>query len=593
MRRNRILALAAAVCALTAAVVASAASAHNHAPPPKHHAPPPPPSRWHQPHHPHHHWHHHPSPPPHQGGPLTANPDSYTTPSHKATISVEGPEGVLANDEGDEPTIVGNTEPAHGTLELEPNGGFDYTPEAGFAGADSFEYTIADAVHLYKTDLPPIGNFNGVQLPGGSFGSSLAPVPGNPDEFFGLEDRGPNVEAPDKSAVEPKPGYDPAIARFVFNDGEAELVEEIPLRDSSGHPFSGLVNSEAPTGEKVTNLNGKVLAHDPNGYDPEGLVALPDGTFWVSDEYGPFITHFTAEGREIQRLSPYDGSLPMELKNRVPNRGMEGLTITPDGKTLVGMMQSGLQQADLPAGADGKPADGKKNTPTRIVTYNLRNGETHEYLFLLDEPGPLKTANSEITALSNTTFLIDERDSLFPSATGYKKLWEVNLEGATDVGPGAHVKGAEYKATEGGLSIGGKTVEATVWGQKTAEAKTTLEVDGIKPVSSTLFLDVDQLLTQLNPTNAFFDHDKVEGVVALEGGKRIILSNDNDFGISEVKGTTKNAAGEEVLPPWQLVPKILPATGKQDDGEYLEIDLSSLPAMKSSTTVTLNVPEGH
>jgi hypothetical protein len=589
MRRNRTMALALGVAALIVAVVASAASAHNgKSPQPPHHAPPPPQHHhWHQPHGPHHHWHHHPSPPPHHPGPVTANPDSYSTPSGKATIQVEGPTGVLANDEGDEPTIVGNTEPEHGSLELEPDGGFTYTPDAEFSGTDSFQYTIADAVHLYKTDLPSIGNFNGVQLPGGSFGSSLAAVPGNPDEFFGLEDRGPNVEAPDKSAVEPKPGYDPAIARFVFNDGEAELVERIPLRDSSGSPFSGRVNSLAPTGEKVTNLNGTVLAHDPNGYDPEGLVALPDGTFWVSDEYGPFITHFTAAGREIQRLSPYDGTLPAELKNRVPNRGMEGLTITPDGKTLVGMMQSGLQQKDLPEGADGK-----KNAPTRIVTYNLRNGETHEYLFLLDEPGPLKTANSEITALSNNTFVIDERDSLFPSATGYKKLWEVNLEGATDVGPQAHIPGAEYKGTEGGLLIGGKTIEATVWGQKTAEAKTTLEADGIKPVNSTLFLDVDKLLTELNPTNAFYDHDKVEGVSILEGGNRVVISNDNDFGISGVKGTTTNEAGEEE-PPWQLVPKLLPATGKQDDGEYLEIDMGSLPALTSTTTVTLNVTEGH
>jgi hypothetical protein len=422
-----------------------------------------------------------------------------------------------------------------------------------------------------------------VQLPGGSFGSSLAPVPGNPDEFFGLEDRGPNLEAPDKSAVEPKPGYDPAIARFAFDDGEAELVDEIPLRDSSGHPYSGLVNTQAPTGEKVTNLNGTVLAHDPNGYDPEGLVALPDGTFWVSDEYGPFITHFTADGREIQRLSPFDGSLPPELAHRVPNRGMEGLTITPDGKTLVGTMQSALQQTDLPAGADAK-----KDTPTRIVTYNLYSHQVHEYLFLLDEPGPLKTANSEITALSNHTFVIDERDSLFPSATGYKKLWEVNLEGATDIGPRAKVKGAEYKATEGGLLIAGKTIEATVWGQKTAEARSTLEADGIKPVNPTLFLDVDKLLSELNPTDAFFDHDKVEGVALLEGGNRVVISNDNDFGISEVE-----ASATESGLPWRLVPKILPATGKQDDGEYLEIDMDSLPAQKSTTTVTLNVTEGH
>jgi hypothetical protein len=45
---------------------------------------------------------------------------------------------VLANDHGEEPTIVGDTEPLHGSLELEDDGGFIYTPEAGFSGADSF-----------------------------------------------------------------------------------------------------------------------------------------------------------------------------------------------------------------------------------------------------------------------------------------------------------------------------------------------------------------------------------------------------------------------------------------------------------------------
>jgi hypothetical protein len=565
MRRNRILAVALAACALGAALAAAAASAH----------------------HPPRYRHHHPAPPPHHSGALAANPDSYST-GKQATLAVEGPQGILADDRGNAPTIVANTEPTHGSLELEPDGGFTYTPEAGFSGTDSFSYSIADAVHEYRTDLPPIGNYGGVQLPGAAFGSSLYPVPGHSDEFFGLEDRGPNVESPKTTSTQtidilPKPSYDPAIARFVFNEGEAELVEEIPLRDSTGHPFSGLVNSQAPTGEAIETLKGVTLAHDPDGYDPEGLVAMPDGTFWVSDEYGPFITHFTAEGREISRLSPFNGTLPAELQKRVPNRGMEGLTITPDGKTLVGMMQSSLQQADLPAGADAK-----KDTPTRIVTYNLYNHQVHEYLFLLDEPGPLKTANSEITALSNSSFLIDERDSGFPSATGYKKLWEVNLEGATDVGPSAKVPGATYNGSAGGLLIGGQTIEKTVWGQKTAEAKATLEADHIKPVGQTLYLDVDALLTQLNPTDAFFDHDKVEGVAALEGGKRIVISNDNDFGISGAKAS-ESASGL----PWQLIPKIQPATGKQDDGEYLEINMSALPALVSSTTVTVDVNEAH
>jgi hypothetical protein len=133
-------------------------------------------------------------------------------------------------------------------------------------------YTIADAVHDYKTDLPTIGNYGGVQLTGGSFGSSVYPVPGHSNEVFGLEDRGPNVESADGFAVEPKPDHDPSIARFLLAEGEAELVERIPLRDSTGHPFSGLVNSNNPTGEKVENLKGHELTHDP-----DDLVVVVEG----------------------------------------------------------------------------------------------------------------------------------------------------------------------------------------------------------------------------------------------------------------------------------------------------------------------------
>ena len=58
------------------------------------------------------------------------------------------------------------------------------------------------------------------------------------------------------------------------------------------------------------------------------------------------------------------------------------------------------------------------------------------------------------------------------------------------------------------------------------------------------------------------------------------------------KSVVKNEKGEEVG-PWHLVWKEQPATGKQDDGEYLEIDMSDLPAKTSTATVTIDVNEGH
>jgi len=503
---------------------------------------------------------------------LRARADAYRVASGRATV-VRAGRGVLGNDSGDPATLVAHTNPAHGTLSLADDGGFTYTPDPGFTGTDSFTYTISDAVKLYSMHLPPLVTIGGVSLTSAAFGSALTPVPGVPGEFYGLEDRGPNGTAADGAVVLPDPAYDPAIAKFRLVDGKAVVLREIPLRAADGTPYSGRVNSTNPTGETAEDMSGTVLAQDVNGYDPEGIVALRDGTFWVSDEYGPFITHFTASGREIQRLSPMDGTLPAELRYRVPNKGMEGLTITPDGSTLVGAMQSALQQPDIGG------TKGTKVAITRIVTYNLRTHAEHEYLYTLDNPGTTGTANSELTALSNTTFLMDERDGNFPPGA-YKKLYRIDISGATDVGPGANVPGATYDGAHGGLLIGGKSLEATVGTDDAATADATLAVDGIHVVSKSLYLDLGGLLDQLNPQGAFFGHDKVEGVAVLNGGRTLVVSNDSDFGLGGVANAT---------PPYALIPKILPGTGTQDDGQYLAIDMTRLPAATGTATVTLTV----
>jgi hypothetical protein len=507
------------------------------------------------------------------GQALAAADDSYAT-SNVGTLAVGARRGVLANDTGGPLQIVSHTDPGHGSLTFSPDGSFEYVPQAGFTGDDTFSYTVTNAVQLYSDNLPSLGTFGGVSLNAGGFGSSLYPDPGHPGLFYGLEDRGPNVSAPDGSDVEPIPSYDPSIGLFRFSRGHAVLQRVIPLQDSAGHPYSGLVNSQNPTGETIEDLSGQVLAQDPDGYDSEGLVAMKDGTFWVSDEYGPFVTHFSRDGRALQRLSPLDGSLPRELANRIPNKGMEGLTITPDGTTLVGMMQSALQQPDLGG------TNPKNIVPDRIVTYNLRTHAAREYLFLLDNPKTTGVAVSEITALSDTSFLVDERDGSFPGPGVYKKLWKISISGATDVGPAARLPGASYDAAGGGLLVGGKTIEALTAGQDTTAASTTLAAAGIRTVTQSIDLDLNALLLSLDAQGRFYSHDKIEGVAALDGGQEIVISNDSDFGIS---GVTNSA------PPWQLQAKISPATGQQDNGEYLVIDTRKLPAVTRTATVKIQV----
>ena len=499
-----------------------------------------------------------------------ASDDRYTVLGAPLTATADA--GLLANDTGGPLTVIRHGDPAHGRLSLNPNGSFTYTPEPGYRGTDSFTYAITDAVQLYAMNAPPLATPAGVSIPGDGYGSSLCRVPGASVEVYGLTDRGPNVYLPDGTVIEPIPTFQPSIGKFRLENGEATLERSIPLADPAGSPYSGRLNTQNAASDRVIDLDGTLLSTDSNGYDPEGLVALPDGTFWVSDEYGPFITHFDATGRQIGRLSPFDGSLPRELANRPSNRGMEGLAVTPDGSTLIGIMQSALKQPDLGSG------DPMTIAIVRIVTYGLATGELHEYLYLLDDPATNQTAVSEIAALSDAAFVVDERDGKFlPGA--YRKLWRIDLSGATDVGPTSTLAHASYDGARGGLLVDGRTLEALLIGQDTDAAAATLRAHGITPVSKTLALDVGGLLDALDPRGRFFGHDKLEGLSVDADGRRIMLSNDSDFGID-----VANRA-----PPFQLRPKINPPTGRRDTGEILIIDTAHLPANVSSATVTVEV----
>src|SRR5262249_46357705 len=119
--------------------------------------------------------------------------------------------------------------------------------------------------------------------------------------------------------------------------------------------------------------------------------------------------------------------LPPEFQYRTKNKGLEGLTITPDGSTLVGMMQSALTTPDL---GTAKPAP---VTTVPIVTIDIATKAMHEYVYLLDDPANHNgNAVSEITAVSNTKFLVDERDGSL-GAGAFKQLYLIDTSGATDV----------------------------------------------------------------------------------------------------------------------------------------------------------------
>ncbi|MDY6840776.1 MAG: esterase-like activity of phytase family protein [Pseudomonadota bacterium] len=374
----------------------------------------------------------------------------------------------------------------------------------------------------------------------GGFGSAMTAHPTKATYFYALTDRGPNASFTGdfgKGKKFPTPDYTPRIGLFeVKRDGVVEQLDTILLKRPDGAEITGLPNTSAlgGTGETPYYPDGQPILEnddqpydetsnpfklDDHGLDGEGLVALSDGTFWVSDEYGPHIVHFDADGREIDRINPFAEdsrvsiNLPAEFANRRANRGMEGLAITPDEKTLVGIMQSTMYN----------PSSAVKDLDiTRIVTVNLDSGAIGQYLYRQEKN---QNANSEIAALSATEFLVIERDGSFlyggpdgaaaADPAAQKHVYRIDLSTGTNLesiaGTGDLVQDPDL-----GLTIAGKTLEEVAL----SDGWSGLATAGIVPVEKSLVVD---MVAEVD-----YPHDKMEGLWII-GDNRLGVLNDDDF----------------------------------------------------------------
>ena len=401
----------------------------------------------------------------------------------------------------------------------------------------AFSYpTFAEASNPKVLAVAP----NGTTIYNGGFGSAVAADPNDPAIFYLLTDRGPNAAGTAaNSIIIGKADFTPQIGRFRISGNQLILEQTILLKNAAGQLLTGLPNpvGQGSTGETALNLNGQTIPPNPDGLDSEGLVLAPDGSFWISDEYGPHIVHFDASGKTIERINPFGSgtggrTLPMGRARRRANRGMEGLTLTPDGKTLVGLMQSPLYNPSA-AAVSG-------STVLRVVTFDIASGVTKQYVYLMENAS--LTGCSEIAAITNTTFLTVERDGNYGGAptqpATFKRIYTFDLAGATDV--------SDPVNSEGGKLFGGLTVEQL-------KDKTGLQNAGVVPVAKTSVFD---LLTGISPV---YPHDKAEGI-ALIGSNTLAISNDDDFGVVD---NGQNG----------FAPKILPATGQVDKNRIYFVTL--------------------
>jgi hypothetical protein len=316
----------------------------------------------------------------------------------------------------------------------------------------------------------------------GGLGSGIAYAGGS--TFLAVPDRGPNA-VPFNSLIDDTASYINRIQTINMDLTASAPGSALPFNLTptlthttllySGDPLNygsgaGLgVGSGAPARNTASkfyftgrsdNFNPATNSGDASDarFDPESIRVSPDGkTVYISDEYGPYIRQFDRKTGELEKTFTLPANLDVahkssqgaveinaaqdpagNLSGRTANKGMEGLSITPDGKTLVGMMQAGLiQDVNDALAVDAK---GKKigKSLLRIVTVDVATGATHEYGYKLTDGSGV----SDIVALNDHQFLVDERDG---SGLGngdsavVKKLYVIDISGATDItGMAAH-----------------------------------------------------------------------------------------------------------------------------------------------------------
>jgi len=296
----------------------------------------------------------------------------------------------------------------------------------------------------------------------GGLGSGIGHLSG--DTFLAVPDRGPNA-LPYNSLIDDTASYIPRVQTIRMNLAKNKgaglpyviapelkdttlLWSLLPLVYGDGTAYgvpSGVPAKNTFLKHYFTGRSDNFDSTQSSGdvrdarLDPESIRVSNDGlTYFISDEYGPYVYQFLRRtGERIRTFELPKGfavahpgttttnELATNSTGRVPNKGMEGLALTPNGRTLVGMLQTATIE-DTNAGGAGASL-------LRMAVIDIASGKTvHEYGYLLTTGSGV----SDIVALNDHEFLVDERDGKGlgdGSKAKVKQLFKIDLKNATDI----------------------------------------------------------------------------------------------------------------------------------------------------------------
>jgi glycerophosphoryl diester phosphodiesterase len=159
--------------------------------------------------------------------------------------------------------------------------------------------------------------------------------------------------------------------------------------------------------------------------DPESLVTMPDESFWIGDETGPWLLHFSIDG---ELLAP-----PVELPDSVRSadhplviahadipllphsRGFEAMDLAGDNKTLVTILEGTVA--------------GDAARTLRVQRYDTSAGKWLPGT-LIYVPDPDTTSVTDMSLIDGNRFVVIERDDQQGDAARAKRVYSIDLDRA-------------------------------------------------------------------------------------------------------------------------------------------------------------------
>lgn len=295
--------------------------------------------------------------------------------------------------------------------------GYAVLPADTFAEGPASGQFSGDGSKAAQPRFPsqPVQGFSAVQ-----FGAAALSYAVMPDNGYGSKYNSPDFLLRLYTVT---PSFKTAPGRA----GSVKVGAFIQLRDPDKKvPF--LIVNENTTDRLLTGAD----------FDIESFVQMPDGSFWIGEEFGPFLLHVANDGKllsapvptpdlaagkdptrdlvrspnnpSILAASPAPGAT--SLANLGSSKGFEGLASNPARTKLYPLLE-GSVLGDAPS-------------TLRLYDFDPATGTFGKIIgrYKLEDP-----ANSigDLTVVSDNEYLVIERDQASGEAAKLKKIYSIDL----------------------------------------------------------------------------------------------------------------------------------------------------------------------